>query len=106
LIEEESARDIESRREKAEKEKAKGNAAFGKGMYRRASKHFTAAMNLVRGLEPAGLLRNRVRVLTTTCSRYQDPDFPVYPLNRAASSLKLERYVGYLLGTRSVLTGC
>jgi len=67
LIEEESARDLEFRREKAEKEKAKGNAAFGKGMYRRASKHFTAAINF-------------------------DPDFPVYPLNRAASSLKLERF--------------
>jgi hypothetical protein len=29
----------------------------------------------------------------TTVKTQQDPDFPVYSLNRAAASLKLERYV-------------
>ncbi len=47
LIDEVSATDFESRRERAEREKEKGNVAFGKGRFRRASKHFTQALILV-----------------------------------------------------------
>lgn len=39
--------ELQAKRDKAEREKEKGNGAYKRGMFQRAAKHFTNAMELV-----------------------------------------------------------
>jgi hypothetical protein len=47
VISQEFDEEIQVKKNKAEKEKEKGNAAYQRGMFRRAAKHFSAAIELV-----------------------------------------------------------
>ena len=44
------------KREKAEREKEKGNGAYKRGMFQRAAKHFSNAMQLVSSVLTRSLL--------------------------------------------------
>jgi stalled ribosome alternative rescue factor ArfA len=80
--------DLQAQREKAEREKEKGNGAYKRGMFQRAAKHFSNAMELVsnRILDGVHLIDSTDSILSD-----QDPCEVVYPLNRSLPLIKLKK---------------
>jgi stalled ribosome alternative rescue factor ArfA len=76
--------DLQAKREKAEREKEKGNGAYKRGMFQRAAKHFSNAMELV-----SNRILDGVHLIDSTDSILSDQ--VVYPLNRSLPLIKLKK---------------